>query len=263
MKIEDAERVIIESFREPDAFANRFGSNHGYQFYIPNIIRWHLVQLGKDPRDDRGKEYKQVSTVFYNAAWELCRRGILRPSLYEIGLGKTTDASIHGNGYSLTSFGEQWLEEEGKIPFMPVVPGRLSELLTPFKDRFGMGYYSRSQEGIRCYKAHVYLACCTMCGAAAESILLATAIAKSGDEEKILKMYLSSQGRSRVESFILGQATTHIKRVFDGYLPLLKYWRDESAHGKVSSISESEAYISLNSLLRFAMFVNDNWDELT
>jgi hypothetical protein len=43
---------------------------------------------------------------------------------------------------------------------------------------------------------------------------------------------------------------------------LLKDWRDEAAHGKPSGITDNEAYTSLAMLLRFAQFVNDNWNTL-
>ena len=136
-------------------------------------------------------------------------------------------------------------------------------MLQPYKTRFGPGFFERAQEAIRCYGAHAYLACCIMCGAAAESILLAVVIEKVGDEQKILKTYSSSNGRSRVENMSIGQASGYIQREFRSYTGLLKYWRDEAAHGKVSSMSDNEAYTSLALLLRYAAFVNDNWDELT
>ena len=60
----------------------------------------------------------------------------------------------------------------------------------------------------------------------------------------------------------LGQAKNHIRQEFLGYSGLLKYWRDEAAHGKASVISDNEAYTSLALLLRFAMFAHDNWNEL-
>src|SRR3954468_8847698 len=46
------------------------------------------------------------------------------------------------------------------------------------------------------------------------------------------------------------------------YTELLKYWRDESAHGMASKINDEHAYTSLAMLLRFAQFSNDNWQEL-
>ena len=102
-----------------------------------------------------------------------------------------------------------------------------------------------------------------MSGAAAESILLATAIAKSSDEQQVLKDYTSANGRARVTKYVLGQATERLKREFDAYLSLLKYWRDEASHGKQSQIADNEAYTSLAMLLRFVVFVNDNWTDLT
>jgi hypothetical protein len=49
---------------------------------------------------------------------------------------------------------------------------------------------------------------------------------------------------------------------YAGYMSLLKYWRDQAAHGKLSGIKDNEAYTSLALLLRFALFVNENWAEL-
>ena len=81
-------------------------------------------------------------------------------------------------------------------------------------------------------------------------------------EEEVLKAYASFVGRSRVENMVIGKANELIKREYRGYSSLIKYWRDESAHGKVSGINDNEAYTSIALLLRFAKFVNDNWDEL-
>jgi len=135
-------------------------------------------------------------------------------------------------------------------------------MLAPYRGRYGPSSQERSQEAIRCYGAHAYLACCTMCGAAAEAILLATAIAKS-DEATVLAEYNTAGGRRKVENIILGQARQELRDEYKGYTTLLKYWRDQAAHGKVSGIADNEAYTSLALLLRFAIFVNENWTELT
>ena len=134
---------------------------------------------------------------------------------------------------------------------VPTEPGRFAEILEEFRDKFGPGFYERAQEAIRCYGAHAYLACCAMCGGASESILLATAIAKRNELE-VLKTYASANGRSRVENMVLGQANGYLKREYQGYSNLIKYWRDESAHGTISGINDNEAYTSLALLLRFA-----------
>lgn len=102
-----------------------------------------------------------------------------------------------------------------------------------------------------------------MCGAAAESILLATAIAKTGDEQKVLAAYSTAKGRASVENMVIGQATDNLKREFQGLTSLLKYWRDAAAHGQASTISDNEAYTSLALLLRYGTFVSEKWQELT
>ena len=101
-----------------------------------------------------------------------------------------------------------------------------------------------------------------MCGAAAESIILALAIQKSGDETKVMSMYSASGGRGRIENLIIGKKDKSIQDEFRSYVGLLKYWRDISAHGKMSGIQDPEAYTSLALLLRFAQFANDRWEQL-
>lgn len=50
-----------------------------------------------------------------------------------------------------------------------------------------------------------------MCGTAAESILLGTAIAKTKDETKILRSYHSAYGRRNIENILIGQANQQLK----------------------------------------------------
>jgi hypothetical protein len=85
----------------------------------------------------------------------------------------------------------------------------------------------------------------------------------TGDEAGILKIYSAAVGRSRVEAKIVGQLPEPLRREFQGYTALLKYWRDEAAHGKASSINDNEAYTSLALLLRLSKFADDRWVELT
>lgn len=146
---------------------------------------------------------------------------------------------------------------------MPTEPERFGRLLEPFRTSFGEGFHQRAQEAVRCYGAHAYLACCAMCGAATESILLAVAIEKSGNAEEVMRTYLTANGRYRVENSIIGQSPEHLQREFRGFTALLKYWRDASAHGGTSSVGDNEAYTSIALLLRYASFTQDNWGALT
>lgn len=249
MKQEDAIQTIVDWIRKGSPTER---ANYGYEVYIPNLI-------GDQFEYD---EQIQYSPVFFDAAWELCRRGILRPGVRVVGAQATKEGGS-GGGFCLTAFGRKWIKEEDHS-FVPTEPERFAELIEPFKTRFGPGYFERAQQAIRCYGAHANLACCAMCGAAAESILLATAIAKAGrDEEGVLKVYRTANGRSRVENQVLGQAPDNIKREFVGLTGLLKYWRDEAAHGSSSQIGDNEGYTSLVMLLRYSMFIDQNWDVLT
>lgn len=239
--------------------------NYGYDIYIPNVIQNYIeseLNIDKGHIDVIYQKKIKLSPIFYNAAWELCRRGIIRPGVRSMD-DQSTESGSAGNGYSITPFGRQWINESDKEAFVPTEPDRFAEMLKPFHNRFGSGFYERGQQAVRCYGAHAYLACCAMCGAAAESIMLAIAIAKDNDEGAVLKTYSSANGRSKIENMIIGKAVKPLQINFKGFTELIKYWRDEAAHGKVSNIGDNEAFTSLAMLLRFANYVNEYWDELT
>jgi hypothetical protein len=102
-----------------------------------------------------------------------------------------------------------------------------------------------------------------MCGAAAESILLALAITKTGDEAEVLKTYGGPSGRSKVMKALTGQVAGHVRTRFETYSEILNYWRDDAAHGVVTDISDPHAEYALDRLLRLAQFTADRWAELT
>ncbi len=74
-------------------------------------------------------------------------------------------------------------------------------------------------------------------------------------------LYKGAAGRSKVENKLFGQSK--LRGEATPYLMLLNYGRNDAAHGNASKITENEAYTSLILLLRFAVFVTDNWDELS
>jgi hypothetical protein len=257
MNTEDATKIFIHFMR--NSSSGRV-SNYGYDIYVPTLVNRHLESESIKPQEIDRKLCEYMPD-FYAAAWELCRRGIIRPGVNEYGAQATSEGSA-GNGYSITPFGKCWLKEAEHDDYVPTEPGRFAEMLAPYRQQFGPGFYERAQEAIRCYGAHAYLSCCVMCGAATESIVLAAAVKKKG-EEYTLRTYTQSNGRSKIENLIIGQANEYIRREYLGYSSLLKYWRDISAHGKCSNISENEAYTSIAILLRFTAFMSDNWEDLT
>jgi hypothetical protein len=102
-----------------------------------------------------------------------------------------------------------------------------------------------------------------MCGAAAESVLLAIAIAKAGDRDRVLAEYKASTGRRRILNTVIGQAPQELARPFESMMGLLSYWRDDAAHGLDSTITELEAHEALTRLVRLAQFASDRWEDLT
>ena len=168
-----------------------------------------------------------------------------------------------GAGFMLTPYGREWLGKVNEYECIPTEYGRFGELLARYYSRFGKGYLSRSQEALRCHRAHAYLACCIMCGAAAESILLAVAIEKRGDEREVLDLYKRATGRKKVEDLVMAQQNAQVQRELPTFMGLLKYWRDDAAHGAETNFSETEAFTSMLLLLRFAQFADERWDDLT
>ena len=160
-------------------------NTYGYDVYLTEVLR-HYVMTVRGVEDPNAcmRPMRTVSPHFYAAAWEMARRGILRPGVTGQGV-QGTDEGQDGEGFSLTPAGRKWLDESGHYEFVPVVPGRFASQLSALENRFGPGYEERAQEAVRCYSALAYMACCAMCGAAAESIVLAIAIAKTGDAESV------------------------------------------------------------------------------
>ena len=256
---EDAFNTVLRGLH--GELPNNGWGHYGYDLYLPTLVRSYLTNERKLQYDQVERELSNLSPNFYAAAWELCRRGILRPGIRRYGQQSTDDGSA-GNGYSITPFGKVWLSEGSKDSFVPTEPERFAKLLSSFRDRFGGGFYQRAQEAVRCYGAHAYLACCAMSGAATESVLLSIAIAKR-DEESVLHDYRRAGGRKKIEDSIVGKLDSATQTEFRGFSSLLHYWRDESAHGASKSIADNEAFTSLALLLRFCIFVDQRWNDLT
>lgn len=258
-KTEDALLFLVEYLRKGTRsyFGPTEATDYGYDVYMLNPMRAYYRQRQQAELTQEHGAAERLAPAFLNAAWELCRRGILRPGIRTWNAQATGDGSA-GFGFTVTPFGRTWLREAEHDTFVPTEPERFGQLLEPYRGRFGPGFHQRAQEAIRCYGAHAYLACCAMCGAASESIVLSVATAKLG-ETKAVATYSGANGRSRLEARLIGQVNDRLKRDFQALSILLKYWRDDSAHGKETTIGDNEAYTSIAMLLRFAAFVDDNW----
>jgi hypothetical protein len=230
---------------------------HGYDLYVQYVAETWAIHQGAEG-NERDRIAHEVSAQFFDAAWELCRRGLLKPTVHNLaGQGVTG-----GRGYSLTPFAAEWLPNASEIHFISMQPGALAAAFQRFAARFGSGYHQRTQEAVRCRTAEAWLASCAMVGAAAESVLLAAAIAKVRDEDRVVRQYAAQNGRRTVLNILTGQATAHIARGINAIMPLLSYWRDTAAHGQIAEISAHEAEQAIRELLALSQFVSVHWDEI-
>ena len=187
--------------------------------------------------------------------WVCCGRPKTNPQ----GMGNVPPQG----GYSYTTAGRDWLAG-AELTFIPADPGRYVSLLSRELEHLGQGFAQRAHEAAACHQGSNYLACCAMCGAAAESAILAAAVRKIGNEEQVLREYSRPNGRRLVMTRIFGPQPAEIEHQFMRLaFNLLAHWRDEAAHGRPSSISELDAYHALTALLRFAQFMSANCERLT
>ena len=248
----DSVSLLVEGLRAGSL------KEYGYDLYVSNMVRRECGHLQGPPLT---RATDSLSRKLSDAAWELCVRGLVRPGVRNLS-GQSTDEG----GYSITDFGKRWLREPPTESLIVADSNRVTSILEQAKPQLGEfaeAYYSRGVEATRCYQAHAFLATCVMAGAAAESVLLALATSKHGDRSEVLRTYASAQGRSRVEKMILGQATDSVKKHMNGFLGLLKEWRDDAAHGAPVVVSADEAATSLDLLVRFSLYAAKNWRMLT
>jgi len=189
-------------------------SSYGYDVYLPNIVVDYIVEIEASTEHRsmilNGSRSRRLSPLFYEAAWELSRRGTLRPGVREFG-GQATDGIAEG--YSVTARGREWLNNVAGGVLVLLEPTRLARAFKALASKLRSGFLQRATEASRCHVFGLNLACCAMCGAAAESILLAVAITKSGDEEATMRLYRTSQGRRKVTDLVIGSTERDCRSV--------------------------------------------------
>src|SRR5258708_3936755 len=129
MHIDDATTFIVGFIRNP---RNGNYSSYGYDVYLPNVVRAYVVEVEKSKEHDSGipnsARGRELSRVFYDAGWGLCRRGVLRPGITTFG-AQSTGADY--DGYSVTELGRSWIEKEEIFELVePTRLGRLFESLS-------------------------------------------------------------------------------------------------------------------------------------
>jgi hypothetical protein len=251
VELDEAIAILIELLQ-----AGRAGS-YGYELYARRGAEEAEARMRLQPLQDQ-QVIRDISPIFFEAAWELCRRGIVRPGIRRVG-----DQAVEEGGYSLTVAGRAALATVDTTTVLLSQPGSLAGALAGYRMRFGDGFHQRALEAIKCRNAEAWLACCAMTGAAAESVLLALAIAKVGDEEQVLKSYRLGNGRQRVLNLIVGQASAGRRDTLTTFSGIISMWRDEAAHGRASPLGTANADEALRQLLHMCQWADREWTHLT
>jgi hypothetical protein len=257
---EDALDFLIDRMRE----GHQATAAYGYDLWISKVTdHYAQLEVSREGAPHGGRfEWQpvsqEVSPPFMDAAWQLCRLGVLRPGVREITLQSVRE----GEGFAITEFGRTWLAEHSSPAYVPTDPGRMASLLTRRQDLFGEVYVLRASDAARCYSAHAYYACCAMIGAAAESILVAAGVAKIG-EDAAMKKYLATNGRKSLTEAVLKGCPDYVAREFRLHTDLIALWRDQSAHAHSNAIGETEAFTNFRGLIKFAQFAEQRWQHLT
>jgi hypothetical protein len=252
MELDEAIAILIELLRDGRA------GQYGYDLYARNGVEAAAIRMHRQDHQERERMAIVLTPIFFDAAWELCRRGIVRP-----GVRRTNDQAVPEGGYSLTSAGRAAIAEMDATGILLTQPGSLAATLAAYRDRFGEGFHQRALEAIKCRNAEAWLGCCAMVGAAAESVLLAIAIAKVGNEDEVLAVYRQARGRQKVLNLIVGQANPQRRDTLTTFSAIISLWRDDAAHGQASPLGTANADEALRQLLHMCQWVDREWDQLT
>jgi hypothetical protein len=129
MPYQDAIKLLIEWLRKPE---HGNYTRYGYDVYLPGLVINALMTQRKLAHHEAERQMHDMVSDFYAPAWDLCRRGILRPGIRAYGQQATPDGSS-GNGYSITPFGRVWLAEADQETFVPTEPERFGKCWRSFK----------------------------------------------------------------------------------------------------------------------------------
>lgn len=251
MDLDEAIAILLDLLRNDRA------RNYGYDLYARNGAEFAARQRYPHEHYLEGP-LRELSPIFYEAAWELCRRGIVRP-----GVRRSGEQAVDEGGYSLTVAGRAALANLDTATILIAQPGSLAATFDGYRPLFGDGFHQRAIEAIKCRNAEAWLACCAMVGAAAELVLLTIAITKEEDEERVLRTYRGNRGRQAVLNMIVGQADAQRRNTLTTFAGIVSLWRDDAAHGQASPIDTSNADEALRQLLHMCQWVAREWDNLT
>src|SRR4051794_13536685 len=95
--VEDAVGHLVAVLASEDV------SGWGHDVWLNAIVTSYWSARGRRPMPgERGPEVERLARPFYDAAWELCRMGVLHPGQAAPVGGDGGHPSFFGNGFSLT-----------------------------------------------------------------------------------------------------------------------------------------------------------------
>lgn len=200
------------------------------------------------------------SHSFFEAAWELVRRGILAPMVtFDQQSGQAN--GMRPDQFWVTPFGLEWAAAIGTLTILPVQHERFLDLLLEHAPRFGPVYAVRCREAVHAYRQQLYLSCLTMSGGAAEAILVCLGTEHAGSREALASKVFPRFRRTLLD-YVLEPLKGPTQQELRECAEAVKYWRDDAAHANERELDETHAFISLRQLARLANRVGHGWDEL-
>jgi hypothetical protein len=189
---------------------------------------------------------------FFDAAWYLCRIGETAPASEIRGPG------FNGDGYSITSFGREWLASSAQRP--PSDPSRFVQIIRPLATRFGRGFSNVQRRRQLATGPEIILPAARL-RARPSQFCWRSRLQRWG--RRVVAEYRSGGGRAKIIRRTLGNVAKPLSDQFTSAASLVTYWRNETAHGTHTTINEAQVCMSLGELLRFAHFASDHWARLT
>jgi hypothetical protein len=121
----------------------------GYDVWLPEVIVAYIIEVEHSTEHLQnlygGRRQTELSPLFYDAAWGLCRRGIFRPGIKDArGPGAADGASAEG--YSLTAVGRSWIEQGASAVFI-ADPDRISQMFDKLSPQVWYRVFTTSNRG--------------------------------------------------------------------------------------------------------------------
>ncbi|WP_374331357.1 hypothetical protein [Aestuariivirga sp.] len=231
--------------------------DYGYDLQVDSALDAFLGSMQYGQLRDQAR--RVLFPIMAEAAWELCKRGVLRPGVSKWG-GQGLDT---GHGYTITAAGRDWLSNGATDDYLLMQPGSLAASLREHASLFGLGYEQRVREALICRDVQAWLSCCAMAGAAAEAILISLAIQILGDETKVFSIYNSKSGRHELQKAVRRDWKEHDATQLNTMMKIVAYWRDDAAHGRFIDVTQATAEEALRQLLHLSLWVGREWARLT